>query len=60
MSQQESVLSRFSIRPLMDAEPSRFPKVGELILVNFIVGAMDPGSLLLAFDRIYTFFWNKG
>jgi hypothetical protein len=27
------------------AEPSRFPKVGELILVNFIVGAMDPGSL---------------
>jgi hypothetical protein len=44
MSQQESVLSRF--RPLMDtAEPSRFPKVGELILVNFIVGAMDSGSL---------------
>ena len=51
MSQQESILSTVHFRPLMDptAEPSNFPKVGELILVNCMAGEMDPGLPLTGF-----------
>jgi hypothetical protein len=39
----------FRFRPLNPAEPSRFPEVGALILVNCIAGAAHLGSLRLPF-----------